>query len=316
MRHFTLIASVLSFSLLLASCGSNGPAVPTDPALPGTPITPLQPTPGQPAPVPAPAPVPVPAPAPALALDQSGATLEEDGLITVKVLNLRGGDTLEFRTNAPGVIQSYDGAGNVWTLRGAASMIPADVDQQLIVVRDGQATTLRLKLRVNGHKVLPPSYPGRGSNAEERRMLDLVNAVRASGAACSGVAMPPAPAMAWDDALFSSGLNHSRDQLARGYYAHLTPEGVTPAERDFLAGFRPLRGSAENIYSMKYQNGDTSTANTDAAFKGWMNSAGHCQSIMNPLFTQFGVAYHDGEPVTGSAPSTPRMWSMELAVHN
>ncbi|WP_407571788.1 CAP domain-containing protein [Deinococcus altitudinis] len=66
---------------------------------------------------------------------------------------------------------------------------------------------------------------------------------------------------------------------------------------------------------MGYQNGDTTTANTDVAFKGWMASSGHCLNIMAPQFTVFGVAYHDGEPVTGSAPYTPRMWSMELGSH-
>jgi len=265
-----------------------------------------------------PTPTPTPAPADgAPALDVSSATLEENGTVSVRVLNLKPGDTLKYGGTVPGITQTFNGNNtSVWTLQGAASMIPADVDQTFLVTRSGQEIALHLKLHVNGHKVLAPSYSTRTANADEHHLLDLVNGVRATGATCGGVAFPAVPALTWNDALFNAAYNHSQDQLARNYYEHLTPEGVTPSERAFLAGYRPLIGAAENLFKMAFGNGNPASASADEAFKGWMNSDGHCRNIMDGTLKDFGAASSDGQPIpngTGTADTmTFRMWSMEL----
>ncbi|MEA2156379.1 MAG: hypothetical protein QOE11_2519 [Solirubrobacteraceae bacterium] len=76
---------------------------------------------------------------------------------------------------------------------------------------------------------------------------------------------------------------HSEDMAARNYFAHVTPEGLSPGDRASAQGYVP--GVGENIAS--------GYATASAVIIGWMGSTGHCQNIL-------GVARDIG---VGTAPS-------------
>jgi uncharacterized protein YkwD/uncharacterized membrane protein required for colicin V production len=104
----------------------------------------------------------------------------------------------------------------------------------------------------------------------EREMLDLVNAERKKAKL--------AP-LVWSDALAAVGRAHSRDMLARNYFAHEDPQGKTVADRAAKAGVRYLT-LGENL----------AFAPTLAiAHQGLMNSPGHRANILRPAFGHVGI---------------------------
>lgn len=109
----------------------------------------------------------------------------------------------------------------------------------------------------------------------EAQMLQLVNQERER----AGLS-PLAP----DPELTEVARQHSADMFARGYFAHVTPEGKTPYDRITAAdiGFRT---AGENL----------ALAPTLAlAHSGLMNSPGHRANILHQDFGRVGIGILDG----------------------
>jgi uncharacterized protein YkwD len=107
--------------------------------------------------------------------------------------------------------------------------------------------------------------------AVRKEMFERVNAARAA----AGLE----PVLA-DPRLNTAAQKHADDMLVRGYYNHLTPEGLTPRDRVEDAGlFSSL--VAENIAEGEFS--------VDEVMDGWMKSAGHRANILNPRMTSLGI---------------------------
>ena len=131
-----------------------------------------------------------------------------------------------------------------------------------------------------------PPVPGANSaptlSPYEAEVVYLVNATRARGAICGGVAHPPQPPLAVMPQLTSAARSHSWDMAMRNYMSHRSPDGRTVAQRTRAAGYRgPI--VAENI-ARGY-------ATPQAVMRGWMASTGHCRNIMSPRYRYLGVGY-------------------------
>ncbi|WP_461006033.1 CAP domain-containing protein [Streptomyces capparidis] len=107
-------------------------------------------------------------------------------------------------------------------------------------------------------------------------VLALTNAERARAG------LPP---LAPDPRLAAAAQAHSDDMAARGFYAHVTPEGRQPWDRAAAAGCSH-RGIGENIACG--QRGPAEVV------RGWMDSTGHRANILKPEFTHLGVGYAPG----------------------
>ena len=132
------------------------------------------------------------------------------------------------------------------------------------------------KAHRSDHYELPYSLPSAPSRPRlEARMLELVNEerVRAGGR----------PLVADAEALDVSRA-HSRDMFARGYFAHETPDGVTPAGRLRAAGLH-FRATGENL---------ALAPNLEWAHEGLMKSPGHRDNILNPAFGRVAIGIVDG----------------------
>lgn len=99
----------------------------------------------------------------------------------------------------------------------------------------------------------------------------LVNGERA----LRGVA-PVAP----EDRLRQAATGHALDLVARGYFAHETPEGTTAGDRLAAAGYA-WSSYGENIARGQETPRDVMTA--------WMSSPGHCRNVLSPGVTELGV---------------------------
>lgn len=136
---------------------------------------------------------------------------------------------------------------------------------QRLTVKPGSDESVALDFTVSDPRPLPDL---------EERMLALVNAERAA----AGL-----PALRADPQLTAVARAHSRDMLARGYFAHLAPEGTTPFERMRAGGVR-FRAAGENL----------ALAPTLAlAHRGLMNSPGHRENILRAAFGRVGIGVLD-----------------------
>lgn len=109
----------------------------------------------------------------------------------------------------------------------------------------------------------------------EKQMLDLVNQERQA----AGL-KPLTP----DPELTEVARRHSADMFARGYFAHDTPEGITPFDRMREANVRFLI-AGENL---------ALAPTIPVAHSGLMNSPGHRANILRPEFGRVGIGVMDG----------------------
>lgn len=109
----------------------------------------------------------------------------------------------------------------------------------------------------------------------EAKMLVLVNEERQK------VGLKPLEA---DTAMRVVARKHSADMFARGYFSHITPEGLSPFDRMKREKVRFLT-AGENLAL-----GQT----LSICHRGLMNSPGHRANILHPAFNRVGIGILDG----------------------
>lgn len=109
----------------------------------------------------------------------------------------------------------------------------------------------------------------------EAKMLQLVNAERTKRG------LQP---LQDDPELTEVARAHSKDMFARGYFAHITPEGKSPFDRMNEAHVQYL-AAGENL---------ALAHSLSIAHNGLMNSPGHRANILNPSFGRVGIGILDG----------------------
>ena len=68
----------------------------------------------------------------------------------------------------------------------------------------------------------------------------------------------------------------------KDYFSHAAPDGSTPAQRVSRAGYR---------YRMTGENIAAGQLSPETAMAGWLKSPGHCANLMQPGYTEIGVAF-------------------------
>jgi len=77
----------------------------------------------------------------------------------------------------------------------------------------------------------------------------------------------------------------ANDMASKGYFAHNTPDGKTPWYWFELAGYK---------YAYAGENLAVNFENSEDVETAWMNSRGHFLNIMNPKYTEIGIATSTG----------------------
>jgi uncharacterized protein YkwD len=139
-------------------------------------------------------------------------------------------------------------------------------------------TTLT-RLTVQPESTTSIALPFRVVDARERpdleaRMLDLVNDERRREGLHALTADPEATVVARD---------HARDMLARGYFSHVTPDGLDPGDRA-RRGRLAFRITGENLALAR---------NLPMAHQGLMDSPGHRANILRPAYGRVGIGIVD-----------------------
>lgn len=130
-------------------------------------------------------------------------------------------------------------------------------------------------------------------------VLRLVNAARAHPQRCGHASFPPAPALQLNPLLTLAAQAHAQDMLRFNYFDHVGHDGSTPAQRVAASGYE-FRLVGENLAIGPETPQDV--------VRGWLESPGHCQNIMDPRFVESGIAF------AATRSGAPRIyWAQEFA---
>jgi len=127
--------------------------------------------------------------------------------------------------------------------------------------------------------------------------LREINRVRSQGRHCGDAGyFSAAPALRWSDALYRAAYEHSLDMMKNKTFSHKGSHGTF----DWTANAQALsRGSSfkermeNNGYTKwKYiaENIAMGSFTADQVMASWLSSDRHCANIMNPIFTDVGMA--------------------------
>lgn len=114
------------------------------------------------------------------------------------------------------------------------------------------------------------------------RVLVLANEARSQSRRCGGKPFAAAPPLQLVGALSDAAREHAKDMAKHSVLAHEGSDGSTPAARVTRERYA-WRIVGENVAS-----GPTSA---DEVMAGWLASPHHCENLMNPRYTDMGIAY-------------------------
>ena len=118
------------------------------------------------------------------------------------------------------------------------------------------------------------------------RALELVNEARARGARCGERSFAPAPPMKLSGTLGNVAYGHAADMARHDYFEHQDLAGRSPADRVRAIGYQEKLVGENIAYGPK---------SAEEVVKGWLDSPGHCENIMDPRFAEMGIAYAPGQ---------------------
>jgi uncharacterized protein YkwD len=114
------------------------------------------------------------------------------------------------------------------------------------------------------------------------RVLALVNDARTEDRRCGRKKMSATHALTLSATLTKAAAAHAADMAAHSFMGHDGSDGSTSGERVRRAGYA-WRVVGENVAAGQ--------PDAETVVKAWLDSPGHCSNIMNPLFTEMGVAF-------------------------
>ncbi len=123
------------------------------------------------------------------------------------------------------------------------------------------------------------------ARASGKLLLAQINEVRSKPRLCGKRPFAAARPLVWNSTLELAAQGHSQSMASENYFQHRGFDGDSPADRARAAGYSG-RQIGENIAA-----GQSSASK---AMASWLASPGHCANLMNPMFTEVGVAYATG----------------------
>jgi uncharacterized protein YkwD len=111
--------------------------------------------------------------------------------------------------------------------------------------------------------------------------LRLINQARSVGRYCGAKYYAATTFVRWNQQLTLAAKRHSDDMAGHNFFSHKGSDGNRVSVRATRAGYR-WRNIAENIHA--------GSNTTTKAVADLIQSAGHCENIMNPNYQEMGAA--------------------------
>ena len=118
--------------------------------------------------------------------------------------------------------------------------------------------------------------------AVSHRVLELINEARRQVRRCGRKKFTATTSLKQDAALERAALAHAQDMAANSHMGHKGPDGSMPPDRATRAGYAWV-SIAENVAA-----GQTTA---EEVVNTWLASPGHCANLMDPRYSDTGVAY-------------------------
>ena len=118
-------------------------------------------------------------------------------------------------------------------------------------------------------------------NPDKELLLQLVNSYRTAGCNCGSKYFPPVEKLVWSDTLTLAAKDHSLDMDRNKFFRHRGSDGSSVGDRVKKHNY---------IWSAVGENIAQGYPTEEAVIRGWINSPGHCENIMNASFREMGIA--------------------------
>jgi uncharacterized protein YkwD/outer membrane murein-binding lipoprotein Lpp len=118
-------------------------------------------------------------------------------------------------------------------------------------------------------------------STSDKVMLTLINNARAQSRSCGATDYPAAASISWHCNLELAAQGHSSSMAEHDFFSHTGLDDSSPGDRITAAGYF-WRTYGENIAA--------GYLDEESVMIAWLESPGHCANIMNPYFTEVGVA--------------------------
>ncbi|GGR86292.1 CAP domain-containing protein [Deinococcus sedimenti] len=146
-----------------------------------------------------------------------------------------------------------------------------------VAVQDGRAALVA---------VTPAQIEADDPRAWLDRFLALTNEARRQGQRCGDELFHSAAPLRWNDQLATSAQTHLGDLIRLNFRGHINPQtGSTPHLRAQAAGYLGADVGENAAY-------DATTP--EDALQTLLDSPGHCRTLMNPEWREFGAAMGNG----------------------
>ena len=122
----------------------------------------------------------------------------------------------------------------------------------------------------------------RDASAVAARVLQLVNEARSQPRRCGRQKLAAAKPLSMNKKLQRAALLHAQDMAKRDRASHEGSDGSAPGDRARRVGY---------AWSNVGENIAAGHLSAEEVVAGWVSSPGHCANLMDPDFTQMGVAY-------------------------
>lgn len=126
----------------------------------------------------------------------------------------------------------------------------------------------------------PPAAADR--SVIDDRVLELINAARATARRCGSAPYPAAPPLTRNAILERVAQDYAQEMATFGFMDHTGHDGSAPHERITRSGYRWTE-TGENLAR--------GVISADAVVDGWLHSAEHCANLMEPAYSQMGVGF-------------------------
>ena len=142
-----------------------------------------------------------------------------------------------------------------------------------------------------------PAPLSKVSVAQRTEYLNAINAARAETQDCGdrGV-FDPAPLLKWNTRLDNAAYEHSNDMAQSNLFSHMgsgTASDITAQEEKLGRGSRLRERIDHHRYADWHSIGENIAGGYEDAqstINSWLKSPEHCANLMNPKFTEAGMA--------------------------
>ena len=134
-------------------------------------------------------------------------------------------------------------------------------------------------------------------SVKQQELVEAINKARSVQRDCypndnSRGMVGPSSKLRWNDDLYASALEHSTDLAESNTFSHYgsaTSSDITGDGKASIFYERIIANGYSNYYSVG-ENIAGGQKDLNEVMEAWLASPGHCENIMNPNYTEVGVA--------------------------